>query len=140
MHKHRGITFVTVLLFAGAVALVGWLITYGPAYWDNTDVNRILKEAANMCYREVDDEKVKSWVFVELHRHFDTGERDDRGDPVMSIDVQRDDLRIERTAGPPKYVNIWLTYQRTVTVPLLGQQREVTFYDHAEQDLSPVKW
>lgn len=139
-HKPRGITFVTVLLFVGAVALVGWIVTYGPAYWENTDVNRILKEAANMCYRDVDDERVKNWVLVELHRRFDTGERDDHGDPVMSIDVRRDDLRIERTDGPPKYVNIWLTYQRTVTVPLLGEQREVTFYDHAGQDLSPVKW
>jgi len=27
-----------------------------------------------------------------------------------------------------------------VTVPLVGQQRQVTFVDHAEQDLSPVKW
>ena len=58
---------------------------------------------------------------------------------VMSIDVQRDDLRIERTESP-KFVNIWLTYYRTVTVPLVGQQRQVTFVDHAEQDLSPVKW
>ena len=93
-----------------------------------------------MCYRDSDDEHVRQFVFRELHRQFDTDERDDRGDPVMRIDVQRDDLRIERTDGPPRYVNIWLTYQRMVTVPLLGQQREVTFYDHAEQDLSPVKW
>ncbi|MCA1829720.1 MAG: hypothetical protein LC689_22580 [Myxococcales bacterium] len=140
MRKARGLTFITVLIIAGAIALVGWIVTYGPAYWDNTDVSRMLKEAANMCYREPDDEKVKNWVMVQLHRQFETGERDNRGDPVMSIDVQRDDLRIERTDGPPKYVNIWLTYYRTVTVPLLGQQRQVTFVDHAEQDLTPVKW
>jgi hypothetical protein len=58
----------------------------------------------------------------------------------MLIDVNREDLHIERTDGPPKFVNIWLTYYRTVTVPVIGQQRQVTFVDHAEQDLSPVKW
>ena len=139
MPKPRGLTFVTVLIVVGAVALVGWIVTYGPAYWDNVAVNRTLKEAANMCYREPDDEKVKTWVFIQLQRQFETGEKDRSGMPVMSIDVQRDDLRIERTESP-KFVNIWLTYYRTVTVPLVGQQRQVTFVDHAEQDLSPVKW
>ena len=139
MRKPRGLTFITVLLVAGAVALIGWIVTYGPAYWDNVDVNRTLKEAANMCYREPDDEKVKNWVFLQLHRQFDTEEKDGSGMPVMAIDVQRDDLRIERTESP-RFVNIWLTYQRLVNVPLLNKQRSVTFVDHAEQDLSPVKW
>ena len=140
MLKARGLTFITVLVIAGAFALIGWIITYGPAYWDNTEVNRTLNEAANMCYREPDDEKVKNWVFQQLHRQFDTEEKDGTGQNVMLIDVQRDDLRIERTDGPPKFVNIWLTYYRTVTIPLIGQQRQVTFLDHADQDLSPVKW
>ncbi len=137
--KARGFTFVSFLIALGGILLVGWLVTYGPAYWDNIDVNRTLKEAANMCYREHNDENVRRFVFRELHKKFDTEERDNNGDFVMSIDVQPDDLRIERTDSP-NWVNIWLTYQRVVTVPVLNQQRAVTFYDHAEQDLSPVKW
>ena len=66
MRKPRGLTFITVLLVAGAVALIGWIVTYGPAYWDNVAVNRTLKEAANMCYREPDDEKVKTWVLSRV--------------------------------------------------------------------------
>jgi hypothetical protein len=135
----RGFTFVSFLVLVGGLLLVGWVVTYGPAYWDNIDVNRTLKEAANMCYREHDDEKVRRFVFRELHRKFDTEERDNNGDYVMTIDVQPDDLRIERTDSP-SWVNIWLTYQRVVTIPLVNQQRSVTFYDHAEQDLAPVKW
>ena len=138
--RARGLTFVTVLVVLGGVALIGWIVTYGPAYWDNTDVNRTLKEAANMCYRDGDDESVKNYVFRQLHRQFDTEEKDSSGQAVMSIDVNREDLRIERLEGPPKYVHIWLTYERAVTIPLLGQQRMVTFVDHVEQDLSPVKW
>ncbi len=132
---HRGITFVTVLILAGAVALVGWIVTYGPAYWDNTSVNRVLKEAANMCYQEHDDEKVKNWVFARLHKMYDTG----APDGSMYIDVDREDLRIERKETPP-WVDIWLTYSRTVRVPLVDQDRTVTFVDHVDQDLSPVKW
>ena len=135
----RGFTFVSFLVLVGGLALVGWVVTYGPAYWDNIDVNRTLKEAANMCYREHNDETVRRFVFRELHKKFDTDERDTNGDQIMVIDVQPEDLRIERVDSPPM-VNIWLTYQRTVTIPLLNQQRAVTFYDHADQDLSPVKW
>lgn len=139
MRPHRGLTFVTVLMLAGAVALVGWIVTYGPAYWDNVDVNRTLKEAANMCYREPNDERVRDWVFGQLHQKFDTGERGPDGMPAMSIDLQREDLRIERTDAP-KWVHLWLTYRRRVQLPVVGGEREVVFLDHAEQDLAPVKW
>jgi hypothetical protein len=37
-------------------------------------------------------------------------------------------------------VNIWFTYQRKVRLPLVNQERTLTFNDHAEQDLSPVRW
>lgn len=138
--RHRGLTFITVLVVIGGVALVGWIVTYGPAYWDNVEVGRILKQAANLCYREAEDGPVIRFVFNELHRDFDEEvEENGRVEKRLSIDVDPADLRIERTTEP-KYVHIWLTYHRTITVPLLGQQRELTFVDHAEQDLSPVKW
>jgi len=57
----------------------------------------------------------------------------------MRIDVEEDDLRIERTQVPA-FVHIWLSYSRDVRVPLLHQQRRVTFDEYVEQDLSPVKW
>ena len=138
--SERGLTLVTVLLVVGAAALVGWIVSYGPAYWDNVEVNRVLKEAANMCYQEQNDERVKDFVFRELHRMFDTDEKDDSGYKVMRIDVQRDDLRLERTDTPKKWVNIWLTYSRSVHLPVVNQERMITFVDHAEQDLTPVKW
>jgi hypothetical protein len=138
--KPRGLTFVTVLIVVGAAALIGWIVTYGPAYWDNTSVNRALSEAGNLCYRQPDDEKVKDFIINELHHLFDTGERGPDGLPAMSIDVQRDDVRVERTDTPKKVVHIWLTYHRVVKWPIVGQEREVTFVDHVEQDLSPVKW
>ena len=140
MRRPRGITFITVLLMIGAVAMVGWILTYGPAYWDNTEVNRVVKEAANMCYRTTNDAMVRDFVFKQLHQLFDTEERDSNGDKIMSIDVSPDDLRIERRTDPKPWVDVWLTYQRTVKMPLIDQERTVTFYDHAEQDLSPVKW
>ena len=137
---HRGITFVTVLLFVGALAGVLWLVTYGEAYWENFEVKRVLKEAANMSYRERDDARIRAFVFNELHHVFDE-KVEDHGRVIteMRIDVEESDLRIERTQIPA-FVHIWLTYSRDVQVPLLHQQRRVTFNEYAEQDLSPVKW
>jgi hypothetical protein len=135
-----GITFVTVLLFAAALAAVLVGVTYGEAYWENLEVKRVLKEAANLSYRESDDRRIREYVFRELHHIFDQ-KVEDHGRVIteMKIDVDDGDLRIERTQVPA-FVHIWLTYSRDVQVPLLHQQRRVTFNEYAEQDLSPVKW
>jgi len=135
-----GITFITVLLFAAALAAVLVGVTYGEAYWENLEVKRVLKEAANLSYRESDDRRIREYVFKELHHLFDQ-KVEDHGRVIteMKIDVDDGDLRIERTQVPA-FVHIWLTYSRDVQVPLLHQQRRVTFNEYAEQDLSPVKW
>jgi hypothetical protein len=140
VRNDRGITLVTVLLFVGIVAGVLWLATYGEAYWENFEVKRVLKEAANMSYREKDDARIRTFVFNELHHLFDE-KVEDHGRVIteMRIDLDDGDLRIERTQVPA-FVHIWLTYSRDVQVPLIHQQRRVTFNEYAGQDLSPVKW
>ena len=136
----RGITFVTVLIFVGILAGALWFATYAQAYWENFEVRRVLKEAANMSYREHDDGRIRQYVFIQLHRLFDQ-KVEDHGRVLteMRIDVDEDDLRIERTQIPAA-INIWLTYSRDVEVPVLHQQRRVTFNEFTSQDLSPVKW
>ena len=142
MHRRSdlGITFITVLLFAAALAAVLVGVTYGEAYWENLEVKRVLKEAANLSYREADDRRIRDYVFRELHHLFDQ-KVEDHGRVIteMKIDVDDGDLRIERSQIPA-FVHIWLTYSRDVQVPLVHQQRRVTFNEYAEQDLSPVKW
>jgi len=135
-----GITFITVLLFAAALAAVLVGVTYGEAYWENLEVKRVLKEAANLSYRESDDRRIREYVLKELHHLFDQ-KVEDHGRVIteMKIDIDDGDLRIERTQVPA-FMHIWLTYSRDVQVPLLHQQRRVTFNEYAEQDLSPVKW
>src|SRR5258705_4603149 len=125
----RGLTFVTVLLGV-AVAFGGlWLATYGPAYWENIEVSRVLKEAANMSYRQPDEHELRNYVFRELHHLFYQKIEDHgRVTTEMRIDVDEGGLRIERIQLPA-YIHIWLTYSRDVHVPLLGQQRRVTFND-----------
>jgi len=138
--KHRGLTFITVLLFAAVISGLVWGITYGEAYWENLEVNRVLKEAANLSYRESDDRRIREYVFKELHHLFDQ-KVEDHGRVIteMRIDVDDNDLRIERTQIP-NMMHIWLTYSRDVDVPVVHKQRRVTFEVYAEQDLSPVKW
>lgn len=140
MNRQRGMTAVTFLILLAIAGGVLWLFTYGGAYWENLEVKNIADQAANLCYREREDERVKDWVMNQLHSVFDINVEDHgRMQTVLRIDVDRDDVRIQRSEIPKK-VDVWITYSRTVTVPLLGQQRQVTFTDHAEQDMSPVKW
>lgn len=131
---------MAVLLLVGLAAAVLWVATYGTAYWENFEVKRVLKEAANLSYREADDRRIREYVFKELHHLFDQ-KVEDHGRVLteMRIEVDDGDLRIERTQIPA-FMHIWLTYSRDVQVPVLKQQRRVTFNEYAEQDLSPVKW
>jgi len=138
--KHRGVTFVTVLVLAAVVGAIFWGFTYGEAYVENYEVNRVLREAANLCYRQSDDEYVKGFIVGEMHRLFDQKvDTYGKTETAMRVDFSPDDVRIERTQIPA-FVNIWLTYTRTVRVPLVGKERQVTFTDHADADLTPVKW
>ncbi len=138
--SERGITFITVLMFVGIAAAVFWFATYGQAYWENFEVRRVLREAANLSYREKDDGRIHAFIFKELHHIFDQ-KVEDHGRVLteMRIDVDDGDLRIERTQIPAA-INIWLTYSRDVEVPLLHQQRRVIFNEYASQDLSDIKW
>jgi hypothetical protein len=136
----RGLTVVTVLIVIGLAAGVLWAVGFGPAYIDNFEVKRVLAEAANLSVHDGNDEHVKDFIFQRLHRLFDE-QVEDHGRTVtgMRIEVDRDDLRIERTEAP-KFVHIWLSYSRDVTVPLLNLERQISFDDYAEQDLTPVVW
>ena len=98
-----------------------------------------MHEAANMCMGK-NDAIVQQFIQTKLAEQFYTGAMDERGNKILSIDYDpNQDVRIERTEQP-RYVNIWLTYQRHVSLPLIGGERIVTFNQHVEQDLSPVKW
>jgi hypothetical protein len=136
----RGVTFVTVLIVVGLAAGVLWAMGFGPAYVENFEVKQVLAEAANLSVHDGDDEHVRQFVFQRLHRLFDQ-QVEDHGRTVteMRIDVDNGDLRIERTEVP-RFVHIWLTYSRDVTVPVVNLERRITFDDYAEQDLSPVVW
>ena len=138
--SERGITFVTVLIVVGIAAAIVWFATYGQAYWENFEVRRVLKEAANLSYREKDDRRIHDYIFKELHHLFDQ-KVEDHGRVLteMRIDVDDGDLRIERTEIPAA-INIWLTYSREVEVPVVHKQRRVIFNEYASQDLSPIKW
>jgi hypothetical protein len=130
----RGFTFVTALLLLAVLGGVYWVMMFGSAYWENQEVKTTLKEAANLCYHEKNDQRVKDFIVRKLQGQFPGS-----GAQKMSIDFDPADLRIERTDSP-KHVNIWLSYSRTVKTPFVDQERSVTFNDFADQDLSEVKW
>jgi hypothetical protein len=139
MRAHRGFTFVGLLFLLAGAAGIYSIVAFGPAYWDNVEVGKTLHEAANMCMRSPDD-RVREFISTKVTEQFDTGIFDERGNKVLWVDFDANqDVRIERT-DQPRYVNIWFTYQRHVPLPIIGGERVLTFNDHVEEDLSPVKW
>jgi len=126
-----------LLLLGGGV---WWVVSYGQAYWDNLEVKSVVNQAANVAYRELDDATVRRFIMTKLHDMFDV-EVEERGTrkKVLSINIEPDDLRIERSKVPLS-IHIWLTYDRPVKLFLSGRERVLTFTVHAEQDLSPVIW
>ena len=141
MREARGITLVTVLVFVALTAGVYFLFAFGQAYWDNLEVNGILRQAANECYRETNDHAIRQFIVRKLHDTFDIEGVDSFGrrERRLPFTFDESDVQIQRTEVP-RYANIWLTYQRKVKLPLVDQERVLTFTDHAEQDLSPVRW
>ena len=141
MRHPRGITLTTVLIFLALAGGVYCLFAFGQAYWENLEVTGILRQAANECYRQPDDAQVKQFISNKLHSTFDVVGEDKFGrrESRMPIVFDEGELQIQRTEVP-RYVHIWLTYHRKVTLPLVNQERLLTFDEHAEQDLSPVRW
>jgi hypothetical protein len=141
MRQERGITLITVLIFVALTAGVYCLFAFGSAYWDNFEVNAILRQAANECYREPSDATVRLFIMNRLHENFDVEVGDESGRTAKRLPLIFDDtdLQIVRTQVP-RAVTISFSYQRKVKLPLVDQERLVTFNDRADQDLSPVKW
>jgi hypothetical protein len=141
MRQARGITLMTVLIFVALTAGVYCLFAFGSSYWDNIEVNAILRQGANECYREPSDPAVRLFIMNRLHENFDVEVDDGFGRTTKRLPLIFDDsdLQILRTQVP-RAVTISFTYQRKVKLPLVDQERLITFNDRTEQDLSPVKW
>src|ERR1700694_844206 len=121
--RDRGLTFVTVLILLLLGGGIYWLVAYGEVYWDNQEVKSVLVQGANLAYSEPDDARVRGFIQRKLHEMFDTDvEEHGRKVKGMKIELDPEDLRIERTKVPA-YVHIWLTYQRSVKLPLTSQVR-----------------
>jgi hypothetical protein len=141
MRKARGVTLMTVLMFVGLTVGMYCIVAFGQAYWEKFQIGGILRQAANECYRQSSDAAVRQFIVRQLHITFDEVREDVSGRREARLPFMFDDgdMQIQRTEVP-KYVHIWFTYRRRVRLPLLDQERVLTFTEHAEQDLSPVKW
>ena len=98
MPKQRGITLMTVLIFLGLAAAVYCLFAFGQAYWDNFEVNGILRQAANECYRQPADSAVRILIMNKLHETFDVEVDDGYGktEKRLPFIFEEGDLQIQR--------------------------------------------
>ena len=118
-------SIVTFFFLVGALAGIWWLVSFGPAYWDNISIKGDVYEAANLCMKEDDDDAVRRFLLYRLTTTY-------RG-----LAVTGEDVRIDRQ--PHISVAIDLSYRRAVK-PLFADERTLVFNRHVDQDLRPVKW
>ena len=119
-------SIVTFFFLVGLLAGIWWLISFGPAYWDNVGIKGDVYEAANMCMKEGDDEVVRKWLLYRLQSTY------------KDLNVTPDDVHIDRQ--PHISVAIDLSYRRMVKPLLVSDERTIVFNRHVDQDLRPVKW
>ncbi len=139
--RERGLTFVTVLMLLAVAAGIYWIAVFGQIYWDNREVKALLMQAANSAYQQKDDKFVRLYLVRSLDDKFGYDVDDGSGHTARRnrLEYEPDDLKLERVQTPP-LIRIDLRYTRTFTLPIFGGLRVVSFNDHAEQDLSVVKW
>lgn len=124
MDRRRGFSFVSFLFLVAALAGIWWVISFGPAYWDNISIKGHVHEAANQAMRANEDQ-VRAFILKKLAAY-------------PNLSVQPDDVRIDLQPG--QQIAIDLTYSRAVKPLFASEERSVIFTRHVEQDLKPVKW
>jgi hypothetical protein len=137
----RGLTWVSFLLLVLVVAGAYWAWVFGPAYLDNASVKQICATGANLAYTERNDATLRAWLYNHIREQFAYDYMQANGMPAKGykIEFEPSDVRLERTAAPA-LIRIDISYSRTIALPIVGGARTLVFNDHAEQDLSPVKW
>ena len=137
----RGLTWVSFLLVVLVVAGGYWAWVFGPAYIDNSSVKQICATGANLAYTERNDATLRSWLYSHIREQFAYDYVQTNGMPAKGykIEFEPSDVRLDRTQVPPR-IRIDISYSRTIELPIIGGARTLVFNDHAEQDLSPVKW
>ncbi len=141
MRAARGaFSFSAALLVAAGVAVLYAAWAFGPAYMEKWSVDDAVREAGNAAYLEHNDNVIRAQI-VEKAQRLGRYRIEDHGQmvEVHPVNIQPDDIKIERTAIPPR-VYISVEWDRTVTLPLLDQTRVLHFSVSRETDLTPVKW
>ena len=139
--SQRGLTWVSFLLLVLVVAAAYWLYVFGPVYLDNAEVKQFCAQAGNLAYTERNDATLRSWLYSHIREQFAYDYVQTNGMPAKGykIEFEPSDVRLDRTQVPPR-IRIDISYSRTIELPIIGGARTLVFNDHAEQDLSPVKW
>jgi len=139
--RERGLTFISVLLVLALLGGIYWIFTFAGVNYDNHEVKAVLRQAGNIAYQQKEDKKVREWIMRELDSQFGYDGTDAAGHSarLLKLEFDENDLVLTRTQSPPN-MHIDLHYARTITLPIFGSQRRLSFDDHVDQDLSSVKW
>ena len=143
--SQRGMTWVTFMLIVLGVAAGYWVFVFAPIYLANVDIKQICAQTANMAYAEHNDDVLRKYIIdqVKLKFAIDETHPTGAGGPGFEINFDPQDVQLQRSdkiGATPPMVRIDVAYSRTITLPIIGSRRTLVFADHAEEDMSTVKW
>lgn len=131
------INFISLLLVAGLVVAgyAGWV--YVPLYLQNLDVRHRCQESINSTWRHKSERRTKEDVLRRI-QEIDTVEREIGGDlrtvPAIDPDEHGIQVRIDETIRP-NIVSVDISYDREVTLPIIGGTRTFSFDAYCEREM-----
>ena len=123
-HNKFSLVTIILLLVPLVLAYLGWI--WVPAWWADSDVNEVLRKWANSAYREKDVTALRQGIKKDLAK---------RG-----VTLDESDLEVIFQEPDKDYIWITYSYDRELTMPLLGKTWH-THWEHAvEEDLTRFVW
>ncbi len=129
------INFITLLLVAGLVFAGYAGFIYLPLWIDHLDVNRRCEESLNSTWRRQDPRHTKEDFLRRIH-DIATVEKEIGGDlkEVPAIDPgDYLEVNLDQSVRPP-ILSIDVSYEREVTLPLIGGTRVFHFSAYCERE------
>lgn len=115
-------------------------IMYVPPYFEAYEVKQVLREAANMGWREPDDEKIRDFILnkcKQIGSHYEI--REGQEITVPGVVLLNDDVFVTRNEQA-KSIVLQVRYSKHINYPFTARQKTLNFSPSVKGDTTPVKW
>lgn len=134
------ISFVSMLLLTGLVAGGYLAIVYVPLYVDNYQLKRVMQEAANLAWKQPDDDALRKLI---LSKSANVGARwvveEGRDKKIPGFGLLADNIFVTRDEAT-KTVIVQINYEREIILPIFARKQTLSFNPYVQVSTAEVKW